>query len=94
MLVRSIVMNRMLPGPATSLPGGIFGMADAGDITAFNLQGGVVDVEMMAQVFVGLVQKVVGAARRHDQVGGQDIFRGTGRPDMQIMNALHSRQPG
>lgn len=66
-------------------------MALTANSTALNLQGGMVDIEMIKEVCGCLVQKVVGTAGWHDQMGGQDIFGGAGGPDMEIMNALHSR---
>ena len=50
------------------------------------------NVEMVVQVFGGLVQKLVVSARFHHQVGGQDIFRGAGCPDVKVMQALVSSQ--
>ena len=52
------------------------------------------NVEMVVQVFGGLVQKLVVSARFHHQVGGQDIFRGAGCPDVKVMQALHPGKTG
>ena len=54
----------------------------------------VVNFEIMMQTFSCLMQKLVTAAILHNQMGGKDVFRGTGRPDMEIMDTLHSRHPG
>ena len=79
--------------PATSLAF-IVDMTASAYVFPFDLEGGVVDCKLMAQMLGGLVQKGVIAALGHDQVGGENVFRGAGRPDMEIVDALHPRQPG
>lgn len=69
-------------------------MADTLPILHFYLQGGVVDIKVMAQMLGGLVEKNVIAARWHDQMGGEYCFRSAGRPDVQIVDALHPWQSG
>lgn len=64
-------------------------MADAAYVLPFNLNGGVVDCKVVVEMFGGLVQKGIIAACWHDQMSCQNVFRGAGRPDMEIVDALH-----
>jgi hypothetical protein len=76
--------------PAASLVF-IVDMAAAIHILYFYLQGGVMDLKLVAQMFGGLVQKGIIAALWHDQMSGEHGFRSAGRPDMEIVDALYPR---
>lgn len=77
------------PRPAVSLPVSLFRMANSISIALFDLQGGMVDIEMMAQIFRCLVEEGIVASEGHDQMRCQDVFRGAGGPDVQVMDADH-----
>ena len=79
------------PAPPLALA---ISMTDPADIALLDLDGGVVNGKIMQEIFGGPVQEIIAPSIRHNQVGSEHVFGRARRPDMQIMDALHSRQLG
>lgn len=77
--------------PAAPLFARVVGVTGSADIASLNLDGRVVNIEIMMKTLGCLVQKFVTAAIRHNQVSGKDVFGGACRPDMEIVDTFHSR---